>query len=201
MSGKEPRKESGFALRIETRIGLVGVQWNPTGLLTGIRWIDETETASSEKIPPVPAPICKFLGQLQTYFESGEPIGEIPWGSLDVQRWSDFQQRVYTAISKIPHGETRTYGWVASRVGAPFAGRAVGQALRRNPYMILIPCHRVLPTTGGLGGFMGEDDPAKPELQIKKRLLDLEETYRNPTFSFLDALLGSPEAADSEAIA
>jgi methylated-DNA-[protein]-cysteine S-methyltransferase len=188
-----------FLLRIETRIGLVGVQWNPCGLLTGIRWIEDEDTVSSGKIPPVPAPICRFLGQLQTYFESGEPLGEIPWGSLDVQRWSAFQSRVYTAISKIPHGETRTYGWVASRIGT-LSSRAVGQALKRNPYMVLIPCHRVLPTTGGLGGFMGEDDPAKPELQIKKRLLELEEGYLNPTFSFLGGFSLS-ETSDSEAIA
>ena len=186
-----------FALRIETRIGLVGVKWNPSGILTGIRWIEETETFSSEKIPPVPAAICKFLGQLQTYFESGEPLGDIPWGSLDVRRWSDFQHRVYTAISKIPHGETRTYGWVASRLGMPFASRAVGQALRRNPYLILIPCHRVLPTTGGLGGFMGEDDPNKPELRVKKRLLELEECYRNPMFSFLVELGDAPPQTQS----
>lgn len=104
-----------------------------------------------------------------------------------MQGWTPFQQKVYTAISKIPHGETRTYGWAAVRAGSPFAGRAVGQALKRNPLMILVPCHRVLPTAGGLGGFMGENQPDQPELIVKKRLLDLEDSYRSPTFSFLTA--------------
>ncbi len=167
-----------FELFLQTRIGTVGVHWNPEGFLTQIRWVDSgLNQSTSSSVPPVPSRICGFIGQLHRYFESGEPLGGIPWDLIHTQDWSAFQRRVYTAITAIPHGETRSYGWVASKLGAPFACRAVGQALKRNPLMILVPCHRVVQTLGGLGGFMGQDDPSQPEMQVKKRLLELEESY------------------------
>lgn len=180
-----------FELRLATPVGTVGVQWNVAGVLCGIRWIDTGLQASdsfSAPLPPLPLKVCAFIGKLNAYFESGEPLGDIPWDSIDSQGWTPFQAKVYSAITAIPHGETRSYGWVATRIQAPFASRAVGQALRRNPMMILVPCHRVVPTMGGLGGFKGQDDPNQPELRVKKRLLDLEDSYRSPTFSFLAAL-------------
>lgn len=63
-----------------------------------------------------------------------------------------FQQAVWEAARAIPYGETRSYGWVAGRLGRPGAARAVGQALGRNPAPLLVPCHRVT-AAGGLGGF------------------------------------------------
>ena len=180
-----------FELRLATPVGTVGLQWNVSGVLSGIRWIDTGLSVSdslSAPLPPIPPKICAFMGQLNDYFESGEPLGEIPWSLIDTQGWTPFQTKVYSAITAIPHGETRSYGWVATRIQAPFAGRAVGQALRRNPLMILVPCHRVVPTTGGLGGFKGQDDPNQPELRVKKRLLELEESYLNPMFSFLPSV-------------
>lgn len=64
-----------------------------------------------------------------------------------------FEQRVYRAVLRIPRGETRSYRWVAVRIGSPRACRAVGQALRRNPFVGIVPCHRVVRLDGGLGGF------------------------------------------------
>jgi len=64
-----------------------------------------------------------------------------------------FQLRVWAALQSIPPGETRTYGQIAEQIGAPRAARAVGAAVGANPIAWLIPCHRVLPAQGGLGGF------------------------------------------------
>jgi len=81
---------------------------------------------------------------------------------------TDFQARVLKAVSQIPFGQTRSYAWVARKIGQPRAVRAVGQALNKNPYLLLIPCHRVIHQDGSLGGFaLG--------VKTKKALLALEQ--------------------------
>lgn len=64
-----------------------------------------------------------------------------------------FQKRVYRAVMSIPKGETRSYRWVAEKIRNPKSFRAVGQALKRNPYLGFVPCHRVIKADGSLGGF------------------------------------------------
>jgi methylated-DNA-[protein]-cysteine S-methyltransferase len=86
---------------------------------------------------------------------------------LDISRLGTFTQKVLNELRKIPYGETRTYGWLAKKIGKPRAARAVGQALKRNPIPIIIPCHRIIRDDGTIGGFsMG--------VNIKERLLTLE---------------------------
>ncbi|MEI8000075.1 MAG: methylated-DNA--[protein]-cysteine S-methyltransferase [Actinomycetes bacterium] len=80
----------------------------------------------------------------------GDPYA--PPVTLDL-RGTDFQLRVWRALTEIPLGEVRTYGEVAVAVGAPRAVRAVGTACGANPTPILVPCHRVVPRSGGLGQF------------------------------------------------
>jgi methylated-DNA-[protein]-cysteine S-methyltransferase len=72
---------------------------------------------------------------------------------LDLTGATPFQCAVWTAARRIPYGETRSYRWVAARIGKPQAARAAGQALGRNPLAIIVPCHRVVASDGGLGGF------------------------------------------------
>ena len=79
---------------------------------------------------------------------------------------TEFQKKVYEAVKQIPEGEVRTYGWVAEQIGNPKASRAVGNALNRNPYPIMIPCHRVV-AKNGLGGF-------SKGMKKKKKLLRRE---------------------------
>jgi len=86
---------------------------------------------------------------------------------LDLSGGTEFRRRVWEAARLIPYGETRSYGWIAEKIKQPEAARAVGQALGRNPLPIIVPCHRVLASGGGLGGFTGG-------LEMKKRLLRLE---------------------------
>jgi len=78
---------------------------------------------------------------------------------------TEFQRRVWGVVAGIPYGETRSYSWVAEQVKS--SPRAVGQALARNPYPLLIPCHRVVGKDGGLGGYTGGAD-------LKRKLLELE---------------------------
>jgi len=83
----------------------------------------------------------------------GRPAGQTP--PLDLAGATPFQARVWTALRRIQAGGTQSYGRVAAAIGAPGAARAVGGACRANPVPLLIPCHRVLASDGGLGGFSG----------------------------------------------
>jgi methylated-DNA-[protein]-cysteine S-methyltransferase len=88
---------------------------------------------------------------------------------LDFSGATPFQRRVWESTQLIPCGQTRSYQWVAGQIGRPEAARAVGQALGKNPLPIIVPCHRVLASDGGLGGFSGG-------IEMKKLLLVLERT-------------------------
>ena len=78
-----------------------------------------------------------------------------------------FQRNVLLQVRKIPRGETATYGGVASAAGYPEAFRAAGMALARNPFPLIIPCHRVVPASGGIGGYQGGGN-------MKRHLLSVE---------------------------
>ena len=82
---------------------------------------------------------------------------------------TEFQWKVLAVTARIPFGETRSYKWVAQQIGNPKAVRAVGQALRRNPYPLIIPCHRVIKEDGSLGGYAGRYDHKKGKLLERER--------------------------------
>ena len=90
---------------------------------------------------------------------------------VDLSGLTDFQRTVLEEVRKIPYGETITYQELACRIGREGAARAVGSAVARNPYPIIIPCHRVVSSTG-CGGFCGETSGEKVEL--KRRMLEME---------------------------
>jgi methylated-DNA-[protein]-cysteine S-methyltransferase len=87
----------------------------------------------------------------------------------EMRKHPAFQQKVWLACAKIPRGETRTYAWIASRIGNPKAARAVGTALAKNPFAPTIPCHRVVRSDGGLGGYS-----TRGGLSVKIKLLRRE---------------------------
>ena len=87
---------------------------------------------------------------------------------------TEFQIKVWKELSKIPFGETRTYKQVAEAIGHPQSSRAVANACAQNPYPIEIPCHRVIRSDGGLGGYSGLGGVTK-----KKQLLINEKTQSN----------------------
>lgn len=105
-----------------------------------------------------------FVDELGAYFQ-----GKLRKFSQKVvfEDGTDFETEVWEAIKGIPYGETRTYKWLADRVGHPGAARAVGQALSKNPIPIVVPCHRIIESKGDIGGYSSGVD-------IKRRLLDME---------------------------
>lgn len=106
--------------------------------------------------------------QLRAYF-AGELVEfTVP---VSVRRGSDFERAVWAELSRIPYGETHTYGEVARAVGEPDAARAVGVACNRNPVAVVVPCHRVVGAGGKLVGFGGG-------LPRKRHLLELEARVR-----------------------
>ena len=101
--------------------------------------------------------------QLAAYWERQLRTFDVPL----VKQGTDFQQIVWAALRRIPYGETWSYGRLAVEVGQPTASRAVGMANGRNPVGIVVPCHRVIGSTGSLVGYGGG-------LERKKFLLALE---------------------------
>jgi methylated-DNA-[protein]-cysteine S-methyltransferase len=97
------------------------------------------------------AAFARIIDQLNAYFD-----GELTDFDVPVQpAGTGFQQAVWAALQTVPYGETRSYGAIAAQVGRPAASRAVGQANGRNPIAIIIPCHRVIGSSGSLTGYGG----------------------------------------------
>ena len=109
------------------------------------------------------APFLQAIRQLDEYFSGSRQSFDLP---LRIQG-TDFQQRVYAALRRIPYGEVCTYGDVAQTIGQPKAVRAVGSANNRNQLPIIVPCHRVIGRQGKLVGYSAG-------LDVKKRLLQQE---------------------------
>lgn len=82
-----------------------------------------------------------------------------------------FAKKIYRVVSKIPIGEVRTYKWVAQKAGKPAASRAVGQILKRNPYPLIIPCHRVINSDNKIGGYVFGANKKKALLDMEKEIL------------------------------
>jgi methylated-DNA-[protein]-cysteine S-methyltransferase len=159
----------------ETAIGTCGVLWNERGL-TGVRLPDGDAArmrASVERqfpgavltaaTPEVRQAIDGIVALLRC---DKRDLREI---RLDFTGLPDFNRRVYELARTISPGSTTTYGEIARRLSAPGTARAVGQALGRNPWPIVVPCHRVLAADGGMGGFS-----APGGVSTKRRMLEIE---------------------------
>lgn len=109
-----------------------------------------------------------------------EDLSSIP---VDLGGLAEFERKVLEATLAIPVGETRTYGEIAAGLGAPGAARAVGRALGRNPVPIIVPCHRVLASNGGSGGFS-----ASGGASTKLRMLEIEGARRGSEPELFDRL-------------
>lgn len=114
-----------------------------------------------------PRLISEAARQLQEYLKGGLKHFDLPLAPAG----SDFMRRVWASLQTIPYGETWSYKKLAESIGNPKAARAVGQASRRNPIPIFIPCHRVIGSNGRLIGYGGG-------LEIKARLLLLERQFK-----------------------
>lgn len=107
-----------------------------------------------------------FLSQLKEYFDGTRTNFDLPLVFVG----TPFQKKVWEYIQQIPYGKTQTYQEVAEGIGHPNSSRAVGNALHVNPIPIVIPCHRVIRSDGGLGGFGGG-------INVKQKLLDFEKNH------------------------
>jgi methylated-DNA-[protein]-cysteine S-methyltransferase len=112
----------------------------------------------------LPVATGRLARQLRAY-AAGKPV--CFKCRLDLSAGTPFQQKVWRVLQTIPHGQTRSYAWVAKEIGRPTAVRAVGAACGANPVGIIVPCHRVAASDGSLGGYTGG-------LKWKRRLLKLE---------------------------
>jgi methylated-DNA-[protein]-cysteine S-methyltransferase len=123
--------------------------------------------ASSGPIAPQPSwlDLTDLADRLSRYFAGEAVVFDEP---LDPTIGTDFQRRVWAVTQAIPRGQTRSYGDVAREAGSPAAARAVGQAMARNPWPIVVPCHRVVGGDGKLTGFGGG-------VEMKQQMLSMEE--------------------------
>jgi methylated-DNA-[protein]-cysteine S-methyltransferase len=126
--------------------------------------LEELATRISPRVLEAPARLDDARRELDLYFEGKLTEFDLP---LDWRLTSGFQGKVQRAIARIPYGKTRTYTDMARSAGNERAVRAAGTACGSNPIPIVVPCHRVLRTGGGLGGYGGG-------LPMKRALLELE---------------------------
>lgn len=114
--------------------------------------------------PAAPDAFADVAEQLEAYF-----AGSLTTFDVDLRlNGTEFQRRVWAALQTIPYGETRSYGQIADQVGSPGAFRAVGLANGRNPISIVVPCHRVVGSSGGLTGYGGGIDRKRILLELEK---------------------------------
>ncbi len=128
------------------------------------RTLEELARLYGARVLRSPRPLEAARRELDEYFARRRTAFDLP---VDVGALPGFQQLVLTALARVPYGETATYGGLARRIGKPRAARAVGGALNRNPVPIVLPCHRVVGTSGKLVGYAGG-------LERKRALLALE---------------------------
>ena len=153
-----------YAAKLRAPFAVLGIR-TEGGRITGVEFLPRSERARAPTDPMA----ARAVRELEAYLADPRHGFTLPLAP----RGTEFQRRVWDAISAIPLGESRTYGEIARNIRS--APRAVGQACGANPIAIVVPCHRVVGSLGALGGFMNaaEGDP----LAIKRWLLE-HEGYR-----------------------
>jgi methylated-DNA-[protein]-cysteine S-methyltransferase len=159
----------------DTSIGCCGIAWGAHGIV-GVWLPGSSERATRSgllrRFPDArqgnpPAAVARARDGIVALLR-GESVdlSDVP---LDMDRVPEFHRRVFEIARTIPRGATLSYGEIASRLGDPGSARAVGQALGKNPFAIIVPCHRVLGAGGKLRGFSASGGVA-----TKRRLLEIE---------------------------
>jgi methylated-DNA-[protein]-cysteine S-methyltransferase len=184
--------ETGFIL-FETAIGLCGLVWGERGIVGAQLPEGDGEQARARilrRFPearetPPPPHVREAVDEIVALI-AGERR-DLHAIALDMAEVPEFHRRVYAVARDILPGEVLTYGEVARRIGEPGAAQAVGQALGKNPFPIIVPCHRVLAAGGKTGGFS-----ARGGVETKFRLLTIERarTSAEPSLFDDDAAFG-----------
>jgi methylated-DNA-[protein]-cysteine S-methyltransferase len=158
-----------FFKEMESPVGRLKIVASDKGL-TAILWENDNpnrirvRTYTENSTHPV---LLEVEQQLQEYFAGKRTLFSLPLDPVG----TEFQREVWNILSGIPYGETMTYAGIAKQMGNPKAVRAVGAANGRNPISIVVPCHRVIGSSGELTGFAGG-------LEAKATLLSLEGVKR-----------------------
>jgi methylated-DNA-[protein]-cysteine S-methyltransferase len=163
----------GFAL-FDTALGRCGIAWSDRGV-AAVQLPEGSPVEARARLlrrcpgareAAPPAAVQRAIDGIVALLR-GE-ASELEAVSLDPTGVPPFHRRVYAVARRIPPGSTLSYGEVAARLGAPGMAREVGQALARNPFPIIVPCHRVLAAGGKIGGFSAHG------VGTKRRLLSAE---------------------------
>jgi methylated-DNA-[protein]-cysteine S-methyltransferase len=164
-----------FAL-FDTALGIAAVAWNDLGIIVRTFLPEPSAQAArarlARRLPDAreaepPEHVRRLIDDVVRLLE-GDPVS-LAWVSVDDSMVPELDRRVYAATRTIPPGRTRTYGDVARLIGDATLARRVGEALGRNPFPIVVPCHRVLAAGGRTGGFS-----ARGGTDTKMQLLRIE---------------------------
>ncbi len=160
----------------DTVLGRAGVAWSDRGITvvqfpeaTDDRTVERLHTQAAGRSPLAapPPPVAAAIEQLQRHFEHGQE--DLSGITLDMSAVPPFYQKVYDRARRVGPGKTVSYGELAGELGSPTLSRAVGTAMAKNPFVVVVPCHRVMAARGGTGGFS-----AYGGLRSKARLLARE---------------------------
>ena len=164
----------GYQL-FDTAIGRCAIAWGPDGIVA-LKLPEHSDVAMRARLKKhhpdaqemaAPLQVQAVIADIRCLL-TGQAC-DLSKVSLDMSRVPEFDRQVYIETRSIPPGETLTYGEIATRLGDTGLSRAVGQALGRNPFAILVPCHRVVAAGGKSGGFS-----AVGGVETKRRLLEIE---------------------------
>ncbi len=168
--------ETSFITLFDTALGRCGLAWREAGLVAvSFPEADDEKTKSrlrrrAPKAKEASAPsenIGKIIADVRALFD-GEAV-DLADAKLDLTEISEFDQAVYALSLDIKPGETKTYGDLARALGDVSLSRRVGQSLGRNPFPIVVPCHRIVGAGGAMTGFS-----APGGTEIKRKLLKIE---------------------------
>ncbi|MEJ5988920.1 methylated-DNA--[protein]-cysteine S-methyltransferase [Ramlibacter sp. PS3R-8] len=172
----------------DTAIGACGMAWTRDAI-AGVQLPEATREGTRRRLCRAfgevpqgepPAFVQQAISRIQALLQgTRDDLVDLP---LDFSGVPEFHRRVYEVARAIPPGEVLTYGEVARRLGEPGAARAVGQALGRNPFAPVVPCHRVLAAGGRSGGFSAEGGA-----DTKLKMLEIEAARFGGTPGLFDA--------------
>lgn len=166
---------SSFYMLLPSAFGTLAVVWQEAEQAPTVQRVflpsartpvEEIVQATFAGARPSSCPSVAELGERMQQFLAGEAV-DFGLELIALERCSEFQSRVLVAEHEIPRGWVSTYGRIARRLQVPGGARAVGRALARNPFPIIIPCHRAIRSNGEMGGYQGG-------LDMKRVLLELE---------------------------
>jgi methylated-DNA-[protein]-cysteine S-methyltransferase len=159
--------EKAFQRKLKTPVGELRLVATDDALV-GVYFPKPRHGPDRESVPVASHPILdRAATELEEYFRSERSTFSVPLAPMG----TEFQREVWAALCEIPCGETRSYADIARLLGRPKAVRAVGAANGRNPIPIIVPCHRVVETGGGLGGFGGGLPMKRWLLEHERRLI------------------------------